>query len=170
MQTVTELAKQFNLSRSTILYYERIGLLTPNFRSENGYRWYGEKEISKLASIVAYRAFGMAIAEIKPLLNQTSKSSQSQLLKDQFYKLEQEINKLRKQQEAIVATLKEPGLLEEKMVTKQRWVAIMRASGFSDDDMKTWHKNFEAMEPKEHQKFLQSLGIDDAEISKIRAL
>ena len=56
------------------------------------------------------------------------------------------------------------------MVTKQRWVAIMRASGFSDDDMKTWHQNFEAMEPKEHQKFLQSLGIGDAEISKIRAL
>lgn len=170
MQTVTELAKHFNLSRTTILYYERIGLLTPKFRSDNGYRWYGENEVSRLASIVAYRAFGMSLADITPLLNQTSESSQPQLLKDQFYKLEQEINILRKQQEAIVVTLKEPGLLEEKMVTKQRWVEIMRASGFDDNDMKTWHKNFEAMEPKEHQKFLESLGINAAEISKIRAM
>jgi len=170
MRTVSELAKHFHLSRTTILYYERIGLLSPSFRAENGYRWYGDKEVSRLASIVAYRAFGMPIADIKPLLNQTSASSQAQLLKTQFYKLEQEINKLRKQQQAIVVTLKEPGLLEEKMVTKQRWVAIMRASGFNDQDMKKWHQNFEAMEPKEHQKFLESLGIDEEEIAKIRAL
>ncbi len=54
------------------------------------------------------------------------------------------------------------------MVTKERWVAIMKASGFSSEDMINWHKNFERMEPEEHQVFLESLGIDEAEITKIR--
>jgi hypothetical protein len=46
----------------------------------------------------------------------------------------------------------------------------MKASGFSSDDMVKWHQNFEEMEPKEHQLFLESLGIDAEEIKKIRSL
>ena len=46
MLTVTQLARECGLSRTTILYYEREGLLAPAHRSENGYRWYGENEIS----------------------------------------------------------------------------------------------------------------------------
>lgn len=55
MLTVTQLARQFGISRATLLYYEREGLLTPVCRSENGYRWYGEKEVSLLGDILAYR-------------------------------------------------------------------------------------------------------------------
>lgn len=168
MLTVTELAKHFNLSRTAVLYYERVGLLTPNHRSDNGYRWYGDSEIEQLKNILAYRSFGIPVANIAPLLCQSSKASQPQLLKDQFNNLEKEINKLRMQQEAIVATLQQPELLENKRVSKQRWVEIMKASGFNEDDMTTWHQKFESMEPEEHQKFLESLGINKEEIKRIR--
>lgn len=77
---------------------------------------------------------------------------------------------LRKQQSAIVALLQQPELLEKDMVTKERWVEIMKASGFTNDDMINWHKNFEKMEPNEHQIFLESLGIDKEEIIKIRGM
>jgi len=40
------------------------------------------------------------------------------------------------------------------MVTKERWVAIMKATGFDEPAMLTWHKKFEEMEPEEHQNFL----------------
>ena len=43
MLTVTQIAKAYNISRTTILYYERAGLLLPHSRSDNGYRWYGKK-------------------------------------------------------------------------------------------------------------------------------
>lgn len=66
--------------------------------------------------------------------------------------------------------LQQPELSEKEMVTKQRWVEIMKASGFTEDDMTIWHKNFEKMEPNEHQLFLQSLGIGKEEIIKIRNL
>ena len=38
--TITRLAKQFKLSRSTLLYYDRIGLLRPSGRSPSNYRLY----------------------------------------------------------------------------------------------------------------------------------
>lgn len=170
MLTVTQLANQYGLSRATILYYEREGLLMPAHRSSNGYRWYGDTEIGRLEAIVSYRSYGIPVASIGELLDRKKGMSQSQILRDHFNKLEHEINLLRKQQKAIVALLQEPKLLEENMVTKERWVAIMKAAGFDEMAMRTWHQKFEEMEPEEHQKFLESLGIEGNEIEKIRRL
>ncbi len=49
-------------------------------------------------------------------------------------------------------------------------VQIMVAAGFSENDMVKWHQKFEELEPQEHQKFLESLGITSDEIRQIRAL
>ncbi|ABV37401.1 transcriptional regulator, MerR family [Shewanella sediminis HAW-EB3] len=168
MLTVTQLVRKCGISRASILYYERENLLTPAFRSDNGYRWYGEREIERLKAIVSYRSFGIAVANIGTLLDRNGGQSQTQILKDHFNELEKEIALLKDQQKAILALLQEPKLLEENMVTKERWVEIMKASGFDEQAMRTWHQNFEKMEPEEHQKFLESLGIDDEEIAAIR--
>lgn len=169
MLTVTQLARECGLSRTTILYYEREGLLVPAHRSENGYRWYGEKEMQRLKTISSYRSYGLPISSIRTLLAQKGKS-QAEILKDHFNELEREIQNLRAQQKAIVVLLQEPQLIEDNNVTKERWVQIMQAAGFSENDMVTWHQKFEEMEPAEHQKFLESLGIEQDEIVRIRAL
>ncbi|MDF2153100.1 MerR family transcriptional regulator [Vibrio sp. CAU 1672] len=169
MLTVTQLAKECGISRTTLLYYEREGLLQPAYRSENGYRWYGDKERQRLQTITAYRGYGLPISSIRTLLAQQGQS-QAQILKAHFRQLEQEIQTLRAQQKAIVVLLQEPHLIEERIVTKQRWVEIMQAAGFSPQDMLTWHQKFEEMEPQEHQKFLESLGISPQEIERIRGL
>ncbi|AIV08014.1 MerR family transcriptional regulator [Vibrio harveyi] len=169
MLTVTQLARECGLSRTTILYYEREGLLAPAHRSENGYRWYGEKEMQRLKTISSYRSYGLPISSIRTLLAQKGKS-QAEILKDHFNELEREIQNLRAQQKAIVVLLQEPQLIEDNIVTKERWVQIMQAAGFSESDMVTWHQKFEEMEPAEHQKFLESLGIEQDEIVRIRAL
>ncbi len=54
------------------------------------------------------------------------------------------------------------------MISKDRWVEIMRAAGLNDQDMENWHRQFEKMEPEAHQEFLESLGIQPAEIRQIR--
>ncbi|MFH0274092.1 MerR family transcriptional regulator [Vibrio jasicida] len=169
MLTVTQLARECGLSRTTILYYEREGLLAPAHRSENGYRWYGEKEMQRLKTISSYRSYGLPVSSIRTLLAQKGKS-QAEILKDHFNELEREIQNLRAQQKAIVVLLQEPQLIEDNIVTKERWVQIMQAAGFSENDMVTWHQKFEELEPAEHQKFLESLGIDQDEIVRIRAL
>jgi len=169
MLTVTQIAKQFGVSRTTILYYEKEELLTPAFRSENGYRWYGDKEIERLEAITSYRSYGLSVSSIRTLLDRNGES-QTQILKDHFYELEREIKNLRAQQKAVVVLLQEPSLLEENVVNKKRWVEIMIAAGFTETDMVKWHQKFEELEPNEHQKFLESLGISGDEITEIRAL
>ncbi|MDH1801910.1 hypothetical protein N5D33_14345, partial [Acinetobacter johnsonii] len=71
--------------------------------------------------------------------------------------LEQEINKLRAHQKAIIELLKKSILLKEKFVNKAKWVEIMTAADLSKEDMIKWHQKFEELEPEEHQKFLESL-------------
>ena len=167
MLTVTQLARRFHISRATILYYEREGLLVPARRAANGYRCYGEREIRRLQSIVAYRSFGVPVADIARLIDSRGDLTHEQLLRRQFDKLEGEIQTLRQQQKAIVSFLEHTDLLEQPMVTKDRWVDIMRAAGLSEEDMHNWHRQFEKMEPQGHREFLQSLGIEAAEIDKI---
>jgi hypothetical protein len=53
-------------------------------------------------------------------------------------------------------------------MSKERWTGIMVAAGMSDDDMRNWHREFEAREPQAHQEFLESLNLDVVEIGRIR--
>ena len=170
MLTVTQLAKACNVSRTTVLYYERVGLLMPATRSDNGYRWYGEKERRRLESIMSYRSFGLPVQEIEPLLDRSDEHKQEQTLRDQFTALEREIQTLRQQQKAILALLEQPILFDQNLLTKERWVNVLRSSGMTEEDMANWHKQFERMEPDAHQEFLESLQIDVDEIAEIRAM
>lgn len=169
MLTISKLAKQAGIARSSLLYYERIGLLQPTLRGDNGYRWYGPDEVERLESIMAYRSYGIAIDKIGELLDRNSKA-QADILKEHFQQLELEIKQLRQQQKAIIELLNLDQEVENDMVNKERWVAIMRGAGLSDEDMTRWHQTFEKMEPEEHQKFLESLGIEQEEIAQIRKL
>ena len=56
------------------------------------------------------------------------------------------------------------------MISKDKWVEIMRGAGFSHDDMQRWHAEFERSAPQEPQEFLEFLGIPAEEIEKIRRL
>ncbi|MFS1525292.1 MerR family transcriptional regulator [Microbulbifer sp. 2304DJ12-6] len=170
MYTVSQLARKHGITRSTMLYYEREGLLKPASRSDNGYRWYGEPENERLQAIVAYRSYGVPVAKITELLGHNQSVSQSKILRDHFNDLAAEIEVLRNQQKAIVALLQEPDLLTENTITKKQWIEVMMAAGFDQDEMALWHQTFEQMRPQEHQKFLESLGIDAKEIKKIRAI
>lgn len=168
MLTVGRLARKFALSRATILYYEREGLLQPAYRSENGYRWYGDKEIDRLKIIVNYRSYGVPVGEIRELLERGSELAVEQALHNRFDRLELEIRELRKQQKAIVGFLEHTRLQDESGMTPERWSDIMRAAGMSDEDMKNWHRQFEAREPDAHREFLESLNLDAREIERIR--
>ncbi len=168
MLSVSQLAKQHNLSRTTILYYEKKGLLLPLTRSANGYRWYGGKECERLQEIIAYRSFGVPISKMTMMLDSKDDFEQEQILKEQFNSLEDEINRLRQQQKAIITLLQSPDLIINNKFNKEQWVAIMKAAGLDDDDMKNWHIKFESMRPDAHQEFLESLSIDADEIKDIR--
>ena len=168
MQTISKLAEKFALSRATLLYYEREGLLEPASRAANGYRWYGEAEIARLKQIVAYRSYGVPVNDIREMLARDDDQAHEKILRKRFTRLETEIQDLRRQQQALVAILEQSNTPSQHSMNKERWTGIMQAAGMDDEDMKNWHREFEAREPKGHQEFLESLNIKTAEIRRIR--
>jgi hypothetical protein len=54
------------------------------------------------------------------------------------------------------------------MVTKEKWVEVMRSAGFTEEQMRRWHMEFEKSAPAEHQEFLEFLHIPAEEVASIR--
>lgn len=170
MLTISRLAKKFGISRTTILYYEREGLLCPCSIGNNGYRYYGSEEQKRLELILAYRNFGLSIQEIKSMLITVNLGEQFDIFHQQVTAIEDEISQLRAKQQAIIKVLQAPKMLKAKSITKNDWVNILTSSGFSDEDMLAWHQSFEQKDPNGHVLFLRTLGISEAEITAIRKL
>ncbi|MCW5979126.1 MAG: MerR family transcriptional regulator [Bryobacteraceae bacterium] len=166
--TVTQAARQCGLSRSTLLYYESIGLVRPPRRNTGRYRLYGEAEIATLRQICAYREAGLKIEHIRTILRQPDTDASS-VLKRRLMELSGEIEQLRRHQRAILALLRQGNnIWRLRVITKDKWVSIMSSAGFSKDDMERWHQEFERSAPDEHQEFLEFLHIPAEEIRTIR--
>ncbi|MBQ7317706.1 MAG: MerR family transcriptional regulator [Phascolarctobacterium sp.] len=71
--TAGELANIFGISKQTLLYYDRMGLFSPAFISDNGYRHYSMHQYMDLEVILRLRALNISIALIKQYLGNRSK-------------------------------------------------------------------------------------------------
>ncbi|MEN2768640.1 MerR family transcriptional regulator [Ornithinibacillus xuwenensis] len=80
--SISELAKQFNISTRTIRYYEEVGLLHPP-RSEGGQRFFTRKEQTRLKLIFRGKRYGFTLDEIHNMLQlfDLDPSGRKQLLK-----------------------------------------------------------------------------------------
>lgn len=67
--TVKQLAERARISVRALHHYDDIGLLKPAWVGDNGYRYYEQPELHRLQQILMYRDFGMALDDIKSLLD-----------------------------------------------------------------------------------------------------
>ncbi len=168
MVTVGILARAHGLARSTLLYYDAIGLLRPVARSAAGYRRHGPEEERRLALICAYRRAGLLLDAIRRALDGPSKGLAA-VLEERISELDGDILRLRDQQRLIAGLLERPDLLRSgRVLDKQTWVELLAASGMSKADMERWHGEFERAAPEKRQRFLELLGLPAAEIVAIR--
>ncbi len=166
--TISKLAQSFGLSRSTLLYYDRIGLLQPSGRTRAGYRCYSEKEYRRLEGIFHFRKAGLSIRDIFML--QTSQSiPQARILKKRLQEIGCQIVDLRNQQRLLTGMLEQMGDHEKlSAINKNLWTDMLRAAGLDDRAMALWHQEFEKRAPDAHQEFLLSLGLSESEALRIR--
>lgn len=165
--TISALGRRFGVSRSTLLYYDKLGLLAPSGRTAAGYRLYSVADITRLTRIMELRAAGMPLEQIQSVLD--SRSSLSVLLQQQLLAVNAQMQLLREQQAVLLAMLGQPG--EQGMalrLSKDAWTEMFRRIGMSDDEMWRWHAAFEQSRPEAHQLFLESLGVTASEITRIR--
>lgn len=78
--SVAELSELYNISRQTILYYDKHNLLKPKFVSHTGYRYYHFHEYQRLEVILNLRKIGLSIQEIKNYFEHKSNKALSIIL------------------------------------------------------------------------------------------
>ena len=66
--TVTQLARSAGIAPPTVRYYDRIGLLRPEARSDSGYRLYSPSDESRLRFIRRAKLLGLSLDEIRELM------------------------------------------------------------------------------------------------------
>ena len=168
MHTVGRLASRYGLSRSALLYYDRIGLLSPSERSDSGYRLYSDQDVARLERILLLRDVGLPLEAIGSLLD-SAPGSVGEALEERLQRINREISGLRRQQELILQLLQDrEASRRSRVMDKAGWTALLRATGLDDADMDRWHAEFERLAPESHQDFLESLGIESGEIDAIR--
>ncbi len=169
MYTIGQLGRLADLSRSTLLYYDRIGLLSPSKKSEAGYRLYSEADLARLERIRTYRATGLPLERIKDLLQEDDSSTLTQALEARLITLNQEMQELREQQRLVIELLGQTQQLNQRRVLDvSTWTALLREAGLDDAAMWRWHQAFEKSLPEAHQDFLESLGLGVDEVAHIR--
>jgi MerR family mercuric resistance operon transcriptional regulator len=67
--TIGELADATGVPTTTVRFYERRGLIAPEWRSEANYRLYGEASLERLRFIVAAKDAGFALGDVRALLD-----------------------------------------------------------------------------------------------------
>ena len=115
------LAKHAGVAIDTVRYYERQGLLPAPVRLASGYRDYDDGDVSRLQFIRRAKALGFTLAEIRELLELSSrreadmagmKSAALQKLADVDDKLA-ELQRIRKGLDALVASCPGHGALAQ---------------------------------------------------------
>ncbi len=166
--SISKLARACGLSRSTLLYYDRIGLLHASTRTGSGYRSYTEQDLRILERICHLREAGLTLKEIQGVLSSGGKPG-TRLLEKRMRETATDIVGLRKQQRLLAGMMRQvaSGRLPAS-VDKKLWVEMLRAAGMDQTGMVRWHAEFERRAPEGHQEFLLSLGIPQDEVQRIR--
>lgn len=78
--TAGELAVLFNIPKQTLLYYDKMKLIEPEFISDNGYRHYSMKQYLTLEVIMNLRKIDVPITKIQEYINNRDLEEFQQML------------------------------------------------------------------------------------------
>lgn len=102
-----ELAKLCNISRKTLLFYDKLGLIVPAFvDQENGYRYYARRQLTTLGLIITLRNINVPLGDIQKYLKNKSAESYEKLLINQDNLIEQSIYSLMQMRQELAYQIK----------------------------------------------------------------
>ena len=89
-----EFAALCGVRKDTLLHYDHIGLLKPQWVGENGYRYYAAQQLRTYDLIAALRRLGTPLAEIRDYLTRRSPQALLALLEEKEAQLAEERRRL----------------------------------------------------------------------------
>ena len=100
--SIGEISKQQNISRQTLIFYDKIGLFCPAYVDpQNGYRYYSSSQLDYLDTICIMKKIGFSLEEIKEHMKN--------------YTIEHSITALRKQLSAINRQISELQMIKSRV-------------------------------------------------------
>lgn len=141
MYQISELAKQAGLSRSALLYYEKLGLINGK-RLSNGYRVYSEHDNQRLLLIQRLQAGGLTLKECKACLDS---KVERQILLNRLNQLDLEIAKKQESRQLLSALL-------------------------GEGKLKEWHEYIDKVAPDAHLEWLIKQGFNEKEALRLKWL
>ena len=103
--TTGELSQLCKIPRKTLLYYDKLGLITPELVDENGYRYYKRSQLFLLQLILTLRQLDVPIARIKDYLANRSLQNYRKLFNERIEFFTQEISRMQTMQAELQSEL-----------------------------------------------------------------
>jgi len=154
MYRISEICERIGVARSSLLYYERIGLVQPARDPANGYRQYTEQDFNQLILIRQLQKAGLTLQECKSFLAGQVDAS---LLEQRLFSLEQELREMEMAREVLAA-------LYSKVSGRS-----IESKNFSER-LNEWHIQFDKQSSAAHIQWLQQLGFNEKEALHIRCV
>ncbi|MDR0357188.1 MAG: MerR family DNA-binding transcriptional regulator [Clostridiales Family XIII bacterium] len=120
--SISRFSELTGISRSTLIYYDEIGLFSPAFRGENNYRYYVHQQLTTVNLISVLRDFDVPIKIIKDLVRNRTPENINELMLTQERKLRRKIRWLRDMQKTIrtLRELLDDGIKADENVISER--------------------------------------------------
>lgn len=93
--SILEFSRLTGIKRDNLRFYDRIGLLKPEIRGENGYRYYTRRQLSSAYLIGSLRLLGVGLDDIRRYSGGRSPEKMLALFTEQEARIQAEIVKLR---------------------------------------------------------------------------
>lgn len=126
--TTGEFAKMHHINNRTLHYYDTIGLFSPAFRGENGYRYYTYPQSPNLEMLLAMRELNMSIDEISLYIDQPSPSSLQNILQKKTSEIDDTIRRLKELKQLLEKKEQQIILAEKVTLDKIELVTIQEES------------------------------------------
>ncbi|MEZ8917885.1 MerR family transcriptional regulator [Vibrio lentus] len=141
MYRISELADLVGLSRSTLLYYGKLGLIEAQ-RQSNGYRLYSEKDLQRVRLLQQLQAGGLTLKECRACLDAKIERG---LLENRLKQLDEELAQKQRSRDLLAVMLGEGGLEE-------------------------WHESMDKLAPDAHLDWLMKQGFDEKQALRLKWL
>lgn len=94
--SIGEIAKLQNISRQTLIFYDKIGLFCPSYVDpDNGYRYYSSSQLDYLDTICVMKKIGFSLDEIKSHMKSYNMEDSISALRKQLTVIDRQIEELK---------------------------------------------------------------------------
>lgn len=91
---IGDVSKLLNIPTSALRFYDRKGIISPEIKGENGYRYYSKSQLIILKEIKIMRSLNMSLIEIKKILNKPNEDDIPKIFHSILKRVTNEIDEL----------------------------------------------------------------------------